>query len=113
MTQRARHEQILRAQHIDLRGDRGDADARRLRAQLQLVVEARGRAKAQVRVRDDSVDALLHHLLPRADRRPPQLREDDVEIQQVVGVEDDALRVALAVAHAQLVDERRGHRAAR
>src|SRR2546429_466185 len=42
---------------------------------------------------------------------PPQLGEGDVEVEQVVGVEDDALRIALAVAHAQLVYEVVGHRA--
>ena len=48
--------------------------------------------------------------VPAADRaRPPQLGHRVVEVGQVVGVEDDPLRVALAVADAQLVDEV-GHR---
>src|SRR5262249_50731151 len=38
---------------------------------------------------------------------PPQLGHRDVEVREVVGVEDDPLRIALAVAHPQSVDERR------
>jgi hypothetical protein len=49
--------------------------------------------------------AALDHHAPRAHGLPPQLRERDVEIEQVVGVEDDALRVAFAVANPELVDE--------
>ena len=45
-----------------------------------------------------------------ADRaRPPQLGDGVVEVGQVVGVEHDPLRIAFAVADAQLVDEV-GHR---
>jgi len=42
----------------------------------------------------------LHHLLPGPDSGPPELRERDVEVQQVVRVEDDALGITLAVADA-------------
>ena len=75
------------------------------------VVEARGRAEAEVRLADHDVEAALDHRLPAADRaRAPQLGDGVVEVGQVVRVEDDPLRVALAVADAQLVDEV-GHRA--
>ena len=77
------------------------------------VVEAGGRAEADVGLADDDVDAALDHRVPAADRaRAPQLGDRVVEVGQVVRVEDDPLRVALAVADAQLVDEV-GHRAAR
>ena len=68
-----------------------------------------GGAEVELGVGDDRVDAALDHLQPGADRGAPELREGDVEIEQVVGVEDDPLRVALAVADAQLVDELLGH----
>ena len=78
------------------------------------VVEARGRAEADVRLRDHDVDpAALDHRVPAPHRaRAPQLADRVVEVGHVVRVEDDPLRVALAVADAQLVDEA-GHRRAR
>jgi hypothetical protein len=56
---------------------------------------------------------MFEHLLPRPHGRPPQLREGDIELQQVVRVEDDALGIALAVADAKLMDEGLGHRGIR
>ena len=71
----------------------------------ELIVEARRRTEADVRLGDHRVHAALDHLLPGPHRCAPQLGERDIEVQQVVGVENDALRVALSVADAQLVDE--------
>src|SRR5207253_9946548 len=46
------------------------------------------------------------------DGLPPRLREGHVEVREVVGVEDDALGVALPVPHPELHRERASHRRA-
>ena len=83
------------------------------RADRDQIVEASGGTEADVGLPHDHVDPLLHHAFPAADRAcPPQLGDRVVEVRQVVRVEDDPLRIALAVADAQLVGEG-GHRARR
>jgi hypothetical protein len=51
------------------------------------------------------IDPALDHRAPRPERLAPQLGQADVEVGDVVGVEDDPLRIALAEAHAKLVLE--------
>ncbi len=77
--------------------------------QRKHIVEARRCAETEVCLRHDRVDPARNHVLPRSDGGSPQLGERDVEVDEVIGVEDDVLRVALGVAHAQLVYEGLGH----
>jgi hypothetical protein len=92
--------------HDPQRGaDRGAPEAGHAQLEHELVVEARRALEGEAGLADHGVEAALGHLLPRPDRLSPQLREGDVEIEQVVRVEDDPLRVALPVAHPQRVLE--------
>ena len=97
-------QRLLPAEEIELRRDARRADPGQLHADLDHVVEARRGEEALVGLRDDEVDAQLRVVLPQADRLAPELREGGVDVEQVVGVEDDPLGIALAVADAQLVD---------
>ena len=94
-------------------GERGDhargAEAADLDRHVDLVVEARGRLVARRRLDDLEVDAVGHHPRVAAGRLAPELGQRDVEVGEVVGVEDDALGVALAVADAQSVGVRAAH----
>src|SRR5437899_1340241 len=109
MAQLSCDQQLILADDFDRGGDGARTEARDPCAQLQLIVESRGSAEAEPGLGDDRVKALRDHLLPRSDRGPPELREGDVEVEQVVRVEHDSLRVALAVADAKLVNEGRRH----
>src|ERR1700726_436829 len=111
VAQARRDEDLVVTADVDLGGDRGAPEPRDPRDERELVVELRGRSKAELRVGDDRVEAPLDHLLPGPHGLAPQLGERDVAVEEVVRVEDDALRVALAVAHAQRIHERLGHRA--
>ena len=104
-----RDQPLLAAQNVDLRRDRRRAKTRDPCRQLQLVVETCRRVEYEIGLRDNRVDSALDHLLPRPDSRTPQLCEGHVEVEQVVRVEHDPLRVALAIAHAELVYERGRH----
>src|SRR5262249_8489465 len=88
----------------ELGGHRGLADARDLGLDLELVVEAESRAVGDPRLGDHHVHPRLDHRLVSAEL-PPELGHRQVEVGQVVGVEDDALRVAFVVANAQAVPE--------
>src|SRR5207245_1161629 len=50
-----------------------------------------------------------HHLIA-AVGRPPQLGDRVIDVGQIVGVEQDALGVALRIPHAEAVHERLSHR---
>ena len=71
---------------------------------------SRGSPVGDVALHEHDVDAAVDHLRVATGALAPELGEGDVEVEQVVRVEDDALRVALAVAHAQAVHEGSGRR---
>ena len=54
----------------------------------------------------------MDHLVPGAERRAQQLGQRHVEEDEVVAVEDDALRVALVEAHPQRMAKRLAHQPA-
>ena len=94
--------------HDPSRQRRG-AEACHLELQVQLVVEA-GRPQIPGRCcRDDQVGGAAALRPVRADRFPEELREDHIEIDEVLGVEDDSLRIALVVANSQPVVESGRH----
>src|SRR5271165_3308872 len=107
MPQTPGHEYLAVADDVDLGRDRGAPETGDQGAEVEEIVEAGRGPEVDVGVGHDRVDSTLDHLHPRPDAGPPQLGEGDVEIHQVVGVEDDPLRVALAIADAQLMDEGR------
>jgi hypothetical protein len=74
---------------------------------VELFVEAQRGQVADPHLRDHQVKAAGLHRLVAAERLPPQLRDAHVEVGEVVGVEDDSLRVALLVADPKAVAERR------
>ena len=71
----------------------------------QLFVEARRLVVAQPCFGDHEVDSAIDYRLIAAERSPEELRDADVEVGKEVGVEHHPLRVALAVADAQLAGE--------
>ena len=75
---------------------------------LDLVVEAQRCQVADRRLGNHHVDARVHHRLIPAELAP-ELAHRDVEVGQIVGVEDDALRIALVVADAEAVPEGFAH----
>ena len=78
--------------------------------QVKLVIEARGRAVADVRLGNHRVCAVFDHPgIAVTERLTPQLGHGEVEVDEVVRVEDDALPVALVEAHADPMTERLGH----
>ena len=54
---------------------------------------------------------MLEQLVVAAEGLTPQLRDDHVEVSDVVGVEDNALRVALGIADPQGMSEDLAYRA--
>ena len=75
----------------------------------QLVVESRRGVEPQLGLGDDDVHAPLEHLLIAPEGVAPQLGDGDVDVREVVGVEHDALQIALRVADAHRVRERLAH----
>ena len=92
----------------ELGGDRGLAQAGDAGYHLELVVESQGRQVADGGLGHDHVDPGVDHRLVAAEL-PPELGHRQVEVGQVVGVEDDALRVALVVADPQAMPEGLAH----
>src|SRR3954469_6568108 len=102
------HEQLAVALLLERCRHRRGAELGDGHLHVQQVVEAGRAVEGRLRVSHDHVAAGRNHRFIGAERLAPELRERDVEEREVVRVEDDALRVALVVAHAQLMDERRG-----
>ena len=73
------------------------AEALDLKRDLEFVVEARRGAKARPRLCHDEIEAVGCERSVGAEGLAPQLGQDDVEVDEVVGVEDMALDVALVV----------------
>ena len=94
---------------LDSRAHRGLPQARDHELEVDQVVEPGRPPEANCGLGDDHVGALVHHPQVVADPRPPQLGDQDVEVGEPVGVEDDALEIALAVAHADPVPEGLAH----
>ena len=83
----------------------GRAEAVEAALDRQHVVEAAGGEEAHVGLADHGVDAGRQQEVVGAHRLAPDLGEDDVDVGEEVGVEDDALGVALPVPDPQLVAE--------
>ena len=71
----------------------------------QLVVESSRPQEARRGFCHDHVDAALEHRPVATGGGPPELGHGDVEVREVVGVEDDLLRVALGVSDPQRMGE--------
>jgi hypothetical protein len=95
---------------LDVGAHRGVADARDGDLEVDVVVEPRRAEQADGGLGDDHVGAGREHVLVVADPLPPELGDEDVEVREPVGVEDDALRIALAEADADRVSEGLCHR---
>lgn len=79
--------------------------------ELDLLVEADRGVAPNGCLGDDQVDLPIpRRLLVGADRLTPKLGYCDIEIGQIVGVEDDPLRVAVRVADPKSVAERAAQR---
>src|SRR4051794_7744524 len=95
---------LLSVDELDRGAHRGLPQSSDRRSRLELVIEAHRREVADAGLRHDHVDARVDHRLV-ATELAPELGHGQVEIGQVVGVEDDALRVALVVADPQPMPE--------
>src|SRR5207253_9426973 len=91
------------------RRERGVAEPRHAKLEVDLLVESGRTEEADPGFRRDHVRARLDHVVVPADRLAPELGDDHIEVREVVRVEDDPLRVALAVADAEPVPEDPGH----
>src|SRR6476659_131883 len=98
-------QQLCVAQDPIAGGDARPAEAGDSDLEPQLLVEVRRLTVTEPCFGDHEVDAPVDDRLVATQRRPKQLGNGDVEVGEKVGVEHDALRVALPVADAQLAGE--------
>lgn len=102
----ARYDDLTVAQNLVLEPERGFTEVREGRSQDQGVVEAGGALVEGVCLDHDEAVAGPLHVPVRETGGAEPLHAADLEVGEVVGVVDDALRVGLAVPDAQpnLVD---------
>ena len=87
------------------------AQVHHLGHQVDLVVEAGRRPVGDPGLGHHHVGPRVHHLAERDHHVPPELGHGDVEVREVVGVEDDPLKVALGPANPHPVSKRLVHAA--
>ncbi len=83
--------------------------ARSQERDLKFVIEVRRCMEACPGLGDHQVEATVRERCIGAKSLPPKLAQGDIEVDEIVGVEDVALDVALVVTNAQVVHES-GHR---